>query len=146
VNKAVGKHHWEVFNDEGKDSRLGELVTSSLKSQTEAAGDFDIEWGVNPQGQPWQEKKLQEFRRWLELNGFDPDDRSLTIGHPRVGQVDLSRSFGTQDPAEIWSLLNQHLDVYQIQVAGVRACYEYYWSDADYAQQQIKIIERIEQC
>jgi len=22
VNKAVGKHHWEVFNDEGRDSRI----------------------------------------------------------------------------------------------------------------------------
>ena len=44
VNKAVGKHHWEVFNDEGRDSRVGELVTSALRSQTEAAGDFDIEW------------------------------------------------------------------------------------------------------
>ena len=38
VNKAVGKHHWEVFNDEGRDSRIGELVTSTLRSQTEAAG------------------------------------------------------------------------------------------------------------
>ncbi len=28
VNKAVGKHHWEVFCDEGRDSRIGELVTT----------------------------------------------------------------------------------------------------------------------
>jgi hypothetical protein len=44
VNKAVGKAHWEVFNDEGRDSRISELVTSTLRSQTEAAVDFDIEW------------------------------------------------------------------------------------------------------
>ena len=44
VNKAVGKHHWEVFCDEGRDSRINELITTSLKTQTEAAGDFDIEW------------------------------------------------------------------------------------------------------
>src|SRR5210317_1362451 len=45
VNKAEGKHHYEVFCDEGRDSRIGELTTTTLKSQTEAAGDFDIEWG-----------------------------------------------------------------------------------------------------
>ena len=32
VNKAVGKHHWEVFQDEGRDSRLNELTTTSLTS------------------------------------------------------------------------------------------------------------------
>ena len=45
VNKAVGKHHYEVFSDEGGESRLDELTTTTLKPQTEAAGDFDIEWG-----------------------------------------------------------------------------------------------------
>jgi hypothetical protein len=59
VNKAVGKHHWEVFNDEGRDSRIGELMTTSLKSQTEAAGDFDIEWGVDPSNKPWQINHLK---------------------------------------------------------------------------------------
>jgi hypothetical protein len=97
VNKAVGKHHWEVFNDEGRDSRIGELVTSTLRSQTEAAGDFDIEWANNPGEFPWQKKQLQEFRTWLLANGFDPEDKSLTIGHPQVAQVDLIRSFGTTD-------------------------------------------------
>jgi hypothetical protein len=32
VNKAVGKHHWEVFHDEGKDSRIHELTTTTLAS------------------------------------------------------------------------------------------------------------------
>jgi hypothetical protein len=48
VNKAVGKHHWEVFCDEGRDSRIDELTTTSLRAQTLAAGDFDIEWGQDP--------------------------------------------------------------------------------------------------
>ena len=94
VNKAVGKHHWEVFNDEGRDSRIGELTTSTLRSQTEAAGDFDIEWANDPGSFPWQIKQLKEFREWLVANGFDPEDKSLTIGHPQIGQVDLVRSFG----------------------------------------------------
>jgi hypothetical protein len=138
VNKAVGKHHWEVFNDEGRDSRVGELVTSSLRSQTEAAGDFDIEWANNPESFPWQIKMLDEFRQWLITNGFDPEDKSLTIGHPKVAQVDLVRSFGTTDYNLIWTKLAQHLDVYKIRTSTANATYEYHWSDADYDQQQIK--------
>ena len=137
VNKAVGKHHWEVFNDEGRDSRLAELVTSSLRSQTEATGDFDIEWARDPGAYHWQIKKLGEFREWLIANGFDPDDKTLTIGHPKVGQVDLTRSFGTQDWEKIYTQLSQHQDVYKIRTSLARATYNYHWSDPDYDLQQI---------
>ena len=141
VNKAVGKHHWEVFNDEGRDSRVGELVTSSLRGQTEAAGDFDIEWARDPGAYEWQIKKLQEFREWLAANNFDPEEKALTIGHPQVGQVDLARSFGTTDYQTIWAILSSHLDVYKIQTSAASATYEYNWSDPDYMQQQIEVLK-----
>jgi hypothetical protein len=138
VNKAVGKHHWEVFNDEGRDSRIGELVTSTLRSQTEAAGDFDIEWAKDPGAFPWQIKMLKEFREWLANNGFDPEDKTLTIGHPKVAQVDLVRSFGTTDYQVIWKMLAEHLNLYKIRTSQFQATYEYNWSDPDYALQQIR--------
>jgi hypothetical protein len=141
VNKAVGKHHWEVFNDEGKDSRIDELTTTSLRAQTEAAGDFDIEWANNPGTFPWQIKQLKEFREWLLKNGFDPEDKTLTIGHPKVGQVDLVRSFGTEDYRQIWTELNKRLNVYSIQTDHARAVYEYSWSDSDYMQQQLRSLK-----
>ena len=138
VNKAVGKHHWEVFQDEGRDSRIDELTTTTLKTQTEAAGDFDIEWANNPGTFPWQIKQLKEFREWLIDNGFDPEDKSLTIGHPQVGQVDLVRSFGTEDYREIWAQLNTRLDVAAIRTSDAATQYPYRWSDADYMEQQIR--------
>jgi hypothetical protein len=138
VNKAVGKHHWEVFQDEGRDSRLGELTTTNLKAQTEAAGDFDIEWANNPGEFPWQIKQLAEFREWLTINGVDPEDKSLTIGHPRIGQVDLLRSFGTEDYRQIWSQLNTHLNVYAVKTSDSQAVYDYLWADTDYMEQQIR--------
>ena len=141
VNKAVGKHHWEVFNDEGRDSRISELVTSSLRPQTEAAGDFDIEWARDPGAFRWQIQRLADFRTWLLANGFDPDDKSLTIGHPQVGQVDLERSFGTQDYREIWSELSTKLDVYKISTSSAEATYRYRWSDSNYAQVQIELLK-----
>jgi len=141
VNKAVGKHHWEVFNDEGRDSRISELVTTGLRTQTQAAGDFDIEWARDPGAYHWQIKKLAEFREWLTRNGFNPDEPSLTIGHPQVGQVDLSRSFGTQDWEMIYQQLSQHQDVYKIRTSTVQATYNYRWSDPDYTEQQIRSVK-----
>ena len=138
VNKAVGKAHWEVFNDEGRDSRIGELVTSTLRSQTQAAGDFDIEWANNPGKYHWQISKLRDFKEWLENNGFDPNNKHLTIGHPCVGQVDLNRSFGTTDYQAIWQQLSGKLDVYKIRTSATEATYEYRWSDPDYGARQIK--------
>jgi hypothetical protein len=138
VNKAVGKNHWEVFNDEGRDSRVGELITGALRSQTEAAGDFDIEWANDPGSYHWQIKALDEFRTWLVENGFDPEDKSLTIGHPKVAQVDLIRSFGTTDYNKIWKQLSTHQDVYKIRTNRAQATYEYRWSDEDYELQQIR--------
>ena len=138
VNKAVGKHHWEVFNDEGRDSRIAELVTTGLRAQTQAAGDFDIEWARDPGAYHWQQQKLTEFRDWLRANAFDPEEKALTIGHPQVAQVDLERSFGTTDYQIIWRQLAEHLDVHKIQTADAKATYEYRWSDPDYAEQQIR--------
>jgi hypothetical protein len=141
VNKAVGKHHWEVFCDEGRDSRISELTTSALRAQTEAAGDFDIEWARDPGAFHWQIKQLAEFREWLVANNFDPDDKTLTIGHPQVGQVDLSRSFGTTDYAEIWRQLSTKLDVYKIRTSSAEATYQYRWSDTDYSEQQQRYLK-----
>jgi hypothetical protein len=137
VNKAVGKHHWEVFSDEGGDSRLGELTTSSLASQTLACADFDIEWARDPGAYHWQQQQLADFRIWLERNGWDPADPSLTIGHPQVAQVDLMRSFGTEDYRGIWALLNTRLNVTAVRTTTAAALYPYHWADADYMEKQI---------
>jgi hypothetical protein len=142
VNKAVGKHHWEVFHDEGRDSRISELTTTTLASQTEAAGDFDIEWANNPGNYEFQKKSLLEFREWLLSNGFDPEDKKLTIGHPQVGQVDLQRSFATDDYRKIWAQLHKHLDVYKIRTSSSEATYTYTWADADFQQLQIQRIQQ----
>lgn len=138
VNKGVGKHHFEVFMDEGKN--IDHLVTSTLSSHVVAAGDFDIEWGKDPATFEWQQQNLQRFREWLITNGFDPADPYLTIGHPKVAQVDLMRSFGTTDLDEIWNHLNAHLDVFAIHTENVSAEFPYRWQDHDFVQNQIAAI------
>lgn len=85
---------------------------------------------------------MKEFRQWLIDNGFDPDDKSLTIGHPQVGQVDLERSFNTTDYTTIWNALNQQLDVWSIKTSNSYAVYDYHWSDPDFQQRQIDILSK----
>ena len=141
VNKAVGKHHWEVFCDEGRDSRVGELTTTTLRGQTLAAGDFDIEWARDPGAFPWQQKQLAEFHNWLIDNNFNQQDKSLTIGHPKVGQVNLLASFGTNNYKSIWQQLNNYMDVYKISTRDAEATYSYRWSDNNYREQQTRILK-----
>jgi hypothetical protein len=140
VNKAVGKHHWEVFSDEGGDSRISELTTTTLATQTLACADFDIEWANNPGAYHWQQRNLAAFRTWLVTNGFDPDDKTLTIGHPQVAQVDLIRTFGTEDYQAVWNQLNTRLNVTAVRTSQAHAEYPYHWSDPDYALEQIKLL------
>ena len=138
VNKAVGKHHWEVFQDEGRDSRIDELTTTSMRAQTQAAGDFDIEWSRNVKDFEFFQKDIKDFREWLLINGFDPEDKSLTIGHPQVAQVNLVDTFKTDNYESIWAVLKTHLDVFSIKTSDAYVEYPYHWSDKDYMQQQIR--------
>jgi len=143
VNKAIGKHHYEVFNDEATDlEKIAELTTTSMRSQTEAAGDFDIEWSQSTVGADWMKQHLNDFRKWLVNNGFDPDDKNLTIGHPQVGQVDLFKTFGTDSFQNIMKILNNYLNVYKIKTSDAVAVYEYNWDDPSYVQQQVKILNK----
>jgi len=139
VNKAIGKHHWEVFLDEdGED--IDNLTTLAMRSQTQAAGDFDIEWGRNPIEYDFMQQQLTDFRAWLIKNNFDPNDKKLTIGHPQVGQVDLLKSFSSENYSHIWDILNTHLDVYSIKTSDAYCEYPYKWGDNDYMEQQIRSI------
>ena len=144
VNKAVGKHHWEVFVDEARydpEMIIDNLTTTTLRSQLEAAGDFDIEWANNPGNHVWQKKHLQDFRQWLINNNLDPEDKQLTIGHPQVGQVDLHRTFNTDNYQEIWNILESRLNVYKIKTSLAVAEYNYNWDDKDFIERQVKIIQ-----
>ena len=134
VNKAVGKHHYEVFQDEGADSRIDELTTTTLKPQTEAAGDFDIEWGQDTRNRPFMQEKLDKFYKWLVANNFDPEDPTLTIGHPKIGQVDLQNSFSSTDFHTVLSILTKHLDVFSIKTSKSYAEYDYTWEESKQLQ------------
>ena len=139
INKSVGKSHWEVFTDEG-DVSLDELTTSALISQWQGSGDFDISWSQSSQGHPWHQDEINKFVAWLVKNGFDPEDPSLTLGHPRVATVDFEKSFNSTDFKVVQDIIKQHLDVYKIRTGDQELTLDYRWSDTDYHKQQIALL------
>jgi len=141
VNKSIGKHHYEVFLDENPDD-LEELTTTAMRGQIEGSGDFDINWSRDTKDKPYPfiHNQMNEFRDWLIKHGFDPEDKSLTIGHPKIGQVNLVKSFGTHSTGFIQQTLSNYLDVYKIKVDGKETVLDYRWDDLNYMESQLRHI------
>ena len=138
----IGKTLFEVFRDEGA-PKLTDTVCEAITELRFYSGEFDVEWGndvVYSGKHPWHDQEQATFVNWLVQNGLDPLDPKLSLGYLPIVQVDLHRSFGTSNCQEIWNQLEQHLDIYSIEVDGIKNIFEYCWTDADYKQQQIDMM------
>lgn len=136
----IGKTLFEVFRDEGA-PELTETVCEAITHLAYYSGEFDVEWGRDIRESDiktaWHGAQMAQFRAWLIGNGLDPADPQLSLGYLKLGQVDLLRSFGTEDYQLIWRQLTDHLDIYRVEINGISQTYDYCWTDADYVQQQI---------
>jgi hypothetical protein len=139
----IGKTLYEVYRDEcGVD--INSATCNAVTHLRYYSGEFDIEWAqdvVHNGPHPWHTKEMLGFRSWLERNGFDPDNPDYNFGYHPVGQVDLLSSFGTEQVEKIWPILSSHLDIYSITAGDASAVYNYTWTDADYYQQQIAVLQ-----
>ena len=140
----IGKTLFEVFRDEGA-PKLDQTVCDAITHLKYYSGEFDVEWASdmvygNPET-PWFTEEQNKFKEWLISNNLDPSDLTLSLGHLPIGKVDLSASFGTNDMLAIWDKLSQHLDIYSIEVDGVKQVFDYCWADTDYKQQQIDMMK-----
>lgn len=136
----IGKTLFEVFRDEGAPD-LDEATCETITHLQYYSGEFDVEWAkdvVRNNNCPWHDEEQLLFENWLLKNGFDPKDPKLSLGYLHLGQIDLERSFGTQDQQAIWNRLSNYLDIHKIEVNGHTATYDYCWSDEDFKQQQMK--------
>ena len=136
----IGKTYFEVWRDEHA-PKLTDTVCEAITHLQYYSGEFDIEWGrtVDNREQWWLED-IAPFYQWLDDNGLDKNDTSLSLGHLPIGTVLLKESFGTENWEEIWQMLEQHLDIYSVEVNGHKAIYDYVWSDSDYNQIQIDML------
>lgn len=139
----IGKTYFEVWRDEGA-PKLDHTVCEAITNLEYYSGEFDVEWGKDvtlANNYPWHSKQQEEFTQWLVDNNLDPKDSKLSLGYLPIGQIDLERSFGTTDIFKIWDQLNQHLDIYSIEIDGINNTFDYCWTDADYKQQQIDMMK-----
>jgi hypothetical protein len=134
----IGKTLLEVFRDEGAPV-LDQATCDAITHLQYYSGEFDIEWGrdVCYGKHDWHTKEIDEFNKWLQQEGYDPNDINLSLGYLEIGKIDLEMSFGTTDVTEIWNIMGNYLDIYSIEVDGEHAIYDYSWSDEDHEQRQI---------
>ena len=138
----IGKTLFEVWRDEGAPT-LDSTVCEAITELEYYSGEFDIEWGKDvtlEMGYPWHNKEQQEFKDWLIANNLDPKDSKLSLGYLPIGYVNLEQSFGTTDMLKIHNLLGSYLDIFSIEVDGVKNTFDYSWADSDYKQQQIAMM------
>lgn len=138
----IGKTLFEVFRDE-EAPKLDATVCDAITHLKYYSGEFDVEWSKDvcrKDNHPWHEEEQHKFTEWLIANDLDPTDTKLSLGYLPIGQVDLIRSFGTTDIKKIWDIMSAHLDIYSIEVDGIKHTFEYCWTDADYKQKQIDMM------
>jgi hypothetical protein len=135
----IGKTLFEVYRDE-KGTDIDQATCQAITHLKFYSGEFDIEWGqdITYNGKyPWHTQEISEFKSWLIRNGFDIADPQYNYGFHPVARVNLKRSFGTEKIDDIWKILSDHLDIYQMSIDNVQSTFDYAWTDADYYQQQI---------
>ena len=139
----IGKTLYEVFRDEGAPT-LTDTVCEAITELKYYSGEFDIEWAndvVLGGKNPWHNIDQENFKEWLIANGRDPTDPKLSLGYLPIGRVDLQASFGTTEYQAIWDILGSHLDIYSVEIDGVKNTFDYCWSDSNYKQMQIDIMK-----
>ena len=92
-----------------------------------------MEWGktIVDGAFDWHDQQMLEFRQWLSDNGVDCHDPNNSLGYLPIGQIDIHRAFGTQDPGEVWHMLTDFCNIHSIETARARCEYHYTWKDED---------------
>ena len=134
----IGKTLYEVFRDEHA-PHLDAATCEAITHLKFYSGEFDIEWGnsITWDTSEWHREEIENFHEWLIRENMSPTDLDLSLGYLKIGQVNYNESFGTNNSNEIWRILGDHLDIYQIECNGVSATYKYHWSDNDHENLQL---------
>ena len=113
----VGKTLYEVYRDEHAPV-MTEAMCSEINHQKYYSGEFDIEWGdtITEKTHSFKKEEMDGFRKWLKENNYDWEDPKLSLGYIKLGQVNLKRSFGTDNFLKIYEILSNNLNITKIEV------------------------------
>ena len=88
---------------------------------------------------------MKEFKDWLKNNNYDWNDPKLALGYIKLGQVDLKRSFGTENFLEIYKQLSNNLNITKIEVIEGQTTdcdYSYSLESPDWQQIQMESLKK----
>ena len=133
----IGKTLYEVWRDEdGAD--LDEATCSAISHQKYYSGEFDVEWGqtVTESNQNFKKEEMEPYRHWLARNGYDWNDPKLALGYIKIGQVDLVKSFGTDQFIPIYNAMTENLNIKKISTENVSCEFKYTLESDDWKEIQ----------
>ena len=137
----VGKTLYEVWRDH--DEAVGE---GGINHQQLYSGEFDIDWGKTiTENDDFKKAEIDQFKAWLEKNGYNWNDPKLALGYIKIGQVDLNDSFGTDNFLNIYKQMVDRLNISRIELVGPENFtteYKYTLSDPDWKELQIKELRK----
>jgi len=139
----VGKTLYEVFRDEGG-VKMDEATCSEINHQKYYSGEFDVEWGrtIDENTFDWKRTEMDEYRQWLDDNGYDWLDPKLSLGYAKLGQVNLEKTFGPNTTFnDICKIMSSNLNITNIKVTSdepVECEYPYTLDDDNWQQIQME--------
>ena len=115
----VGKTLYEVYRDEDAPV-MTEAMCSEINHQKYYTGEFDIEWGntITEDTHDFKLKEMDGFRNWLKQHHYNWEDPKLALGYIKIGQVDLIKSFGTNNFLEVFTIMTKNLNISTIEIDG----------------------------
>jgi len=142
----VGKTLYEVFRDEHA-PKMTEALCSEINHQKYYSGEFDVEWGQTiTEKNDFKKQEMDQYREWLEDNGYDWDDPKLSLGYIKIGQIDLQRTFGTNASIhEIHNVMNNNLDITSIRTIhgpSIECDYPYTLESDDWKKIQMEGLKK----
>ena len=137
----IGKTLFEVFRD--GDKAVGD---GGINHQKYYSGEFDIEWGQTiTEKDKFKKQEMDNYKNWLKENNYNWEDPKLSLGYIKLGQVDLKRSFGTDNFLKIYEILSNNLNITKIEVIeseNVSCEYPYTLNDKNWQQIQMNSLKK----
>jgi hypothetical protein len=139
----VGKTLYEVFRDENA-PKMTDALCSTINHQKYYSGEFDVEWGqtITEENYKFKKEDMNNYRTWLNDNGYDWDEPKLSLGYIKLGQVDLDKSFGTSDFLPVYEKLKKNLNIRKISIQQTSCDFEYTLDSDNWKKIQMQALER----
>jgi len=93
-----------------------------------------------------EKKEIDDYRSWLSENGYSWEDPKLSLGHIKIGQVDLQESFGDSAKfRQIYETVSNNLNITKIKIISNNPSeceYPYTLDSDDWQQIQMEGLRR----